>query len=106
MTQYNKLVRDHVPGTLRASGHKVATRTLPPTEMLKALRAKIDEEVAEYDAALDDEHAALELADLIEVVMAIARRRGFTEAAIQRLREAKAAQRGTFERALFLISAE
>jgi predicted house-cleaning noncanonical NTP pyrophosphatase (MazG superfamily) len=62
--------------------------------------------VAEYDAAPDDDHAAMELADLIEVVMAIARRRGFTEAAIQQLREAKAAQRGTFERALFLISAE
>ena len=106
MTQYNKLVRDKVPGTLRAGGHKVTTRTIQGAEMLRALRAKIDEEVAEYDAAPDDEQAAMELADLIEVVMAIARRRGFTEAAIQQLREAKAAQRGTFERALFLISAE
>jgi predicted house-cleaning noncanonical NTP pyrophosphatase (MazG superfamily) len=106
VTQYNKLVRDKVPGTLRAGGHKVTTRTIQGAEMLRALRAKIDEEVAEYDAAPDDEQAAMELADLIEVVMAIARRRGFTEAAIQQLREAKAAQRGTFERALFLISAE
>jgi predicted house-cleaning noncanonical NTP pyrophosphatase (MazG superfamily) len=106
VTQYNKLVRDNVPGTLRASGHKVATRTLQPTEMMKALRAKVDEELAEYDAAPDDQRAAEELADLLEVLMAIARRRGFTEAAIQQLREAKSAQRGTFERALFLISAE
>jgi len=106
VTQYNKMVRDNVPGTLRASGHKVATRTLQPTEMMKALRAKIDEEVAEYDAAPDDQHAALELADLLEVVMTLAGRRGFNEATIQQLREAKAAQRGTFERALFLISAE
>jgi predicted house-cleaning noncanonical NTP pyrophosphatase (MazG superfamily) len=106
VTQYNKLVRDKVPGTLRAGGHKVTTRTIQGAEMLRALRAKIDEEVAEYDAAPDDEQAAMELADLVEVVMAIARRRGFTEAAIQQLREAKAAQRGTFERALFLISAE
>lgn len=106
MTQYNKLVRDNVPGTLRASGHKVTTRTLQGAELLKALRAKVGEEVAEYDAAPDDQRAAEELADLLEVVMAIAKRRGFTEAAIQQMREAKTAQRGAFDRALFLISAE
>ena len=106
MTQYNKLVRDNVPGTLRASGHRVSTRTIQGTELLKALRAKIDEEVAEYDAAPDDQQAALELADLIEVVVALAKLRGFNEAAVQRLRQAKAAQRGTFDRAMFLISAE
>ena len=106
MTPYNKLVRDQVPGTLRAAGHKVTTRTIQGAELLKALRAKIDEEVAEYDAAPDDEQAALELADLLEVVMALAKLRGFNEAAVQQLREAKAAQRGRFERALFLISAE
>lgn len=106
MRHYNKLVRDQVPGMLRAGGQKVTTRTLQGAELLKALRAKLDEEVGEYDAATDDKQAALELADLIEVAMALAQRRGFTEAMIQQLREAKAARSGTFELALYLVSAE
>lgn len=106
MGNYNKLVRDKVPGILRRSGHKVSTRTLQPIEMVKALRAKIDEEIAEYDAALDDRQAAMELADLIEVIMAIAKRRGFSEATVEQLRAAKADQRGTFERAILLLTAE
>jgi predicted house-cleaning noncanonical NTP pyrophosphatase (MazG superfamily) len=84
----------------------VTTRTLQGAELLKALRAKLDEELAEYDAAADDKQAALELADIVEVAMALAQRRGFTEAMFRQLREAKAARNGTFERALFLVSAE
>ena len=106
MAQYNKLVRDLVPGTLRAGGHKVVTRTLHGTELQKALRAKLDEEIAEYDAAIDDEHAAAELADLLEVLLALAKRRGYGEAAIQQLRSAKLEQRGAFDLSLLLISAE
>jgi predicted house-cleaning noncanonical NTP pyrophosphatase (MazG superfamily) len=106
VAQYNKLVRDLVPGTLRAGGHKVVTRTLHGAELLKALRAKLDEEIAEYDAAVDDEHAVAELADLLEVLVALARQRGCTEAAIQQLRAAKADQRGAFDLALLLVSAQ
>jgi predicted house-cleaning noncanonical NTP pyrophosphatase (MazG superfamily) len=46
------------------------------------------------------------LAALPEVVMALAKRRGFDEAAIQRLRAAKAEQRGAFDLGHFLIKAE
>ncbi len=106
MKIYNKLVRDLVPGILRAGGRKVVTRTLVGKPALEALRAKFDEEAAEYDAALDDEQAAIELADLLEVIMAIAKRRGLSEAAIQQIRAAKAAQRGTYDLGVFLVSAE
>jgi predicted house-cleaning noncanonical NTP pyrophosphatase (MazG superfamily) len=103
---YNKLVRDLVPGTLRASGLKVVTRTIHGKELLKALRAKVDEELGEYDAAVDDDHAAAELVDLLEILTAIARQRGYTEARIQELRADKAAQRGAFELGIFLVTAE
>lgn len=106
MGNYNKLVRDKVPGILRGSGHKVSTRTLQPNELLKALRAKLDEELGEYDAAVDDQHAVVELVDLLEVIMAIAKRRGFGEAAVEQLRAAKAEQRGAFELGILLIKAE
>jgi predicted house-cleaning noncanonical NTP pyrophosphatase (MazG superfamily) len=106
VTCYNKLVRDRVPEILRAGGHEVVTETLEGDALLDALRAKIDEEVAEYDTAIDDEHAATELADLLEVVMAIAKRRGYGEAAIQQLRADKAARRGAFDLGFFLVEAE
>jgi predicted house-cleaning noncanonical NTP pyrophosphatase (MazG superfamily) len=106
VTYYNKLVRDRVPEILRAGGHEVVTETLEGDALLGALRAKIDEEVAEYDTAIDDEHAATELADLLEVVMAIAKRRGYGEAAIQQLRADKAVQRGAFDLGFFLVEAE
>jgi predicted house-cleaning noncanonical NTP pyrophosphatase (MazG superfamily) len=106
MTQYNKLVRDTVPEILRAKGRKIITRTIAGPEMLDALRAKIDEEVAEYDAATDDIQAAAELADLLEVILTLARKRGFDEADMQRIRAEKAELRGGFDRGCFLVETE
>jgi len=104
--QYNKLVRDRVPAMLLASGHKTVSKTLMGKELLAALRAKIDEELAEYDAAPDDDQAAGELADLLEVIIALARQRGYDEARIGKLRETKTLERGAFGMGYFLIKAE
>lgn len=106
MKQYNKLVRDRVPAMLLASGRKTVSKTIVGKELMAALRAKVDEELAEYDAAPDDEGAADELADLLEVIMAIARQRGYDEARIGELRAAKTLERGAFGMGYFLIKAE
>ena len=106
MKQYNKLVRDRVPAMLLASGRKTVSKTIVGKELLAALRAKVDEELAEYDAAPDDEGAADELADLLEVIMAIARQRGFDEARIGELRAAKTLERGAFGMGYFLIATD
>jgi predicted house-cleaning noncanonical NTP pyrophosphatase (MazG superfamily) len=103
---YNKLVRDRVPAILLTGGHNPVSKTLVGKELLAALRAKVDEELAEYDAALDDDQAADELADLLEVIMAIARQRGCDEARIGELRAAKTLERGAFGMGYFLIKAE
>jgi len=103
---YNKLVRDKVPATIVARGRSAVTRDLVGVELLRALRAKIDEEVSEYDAAAHDDQAAEELADLIEVIMALAKQRGFDEAAIQAIRAARADERGVFDLGHFLIAVE
>jgi len=104
--QYNKLVRDGVPAMLLAGGHNPVSKTVVGEELMAALRAKVDEELAEYDAATDDDQAAAELADLLEVIMAIARQRGCDEARIGKLRAAKTLERGAFEMGYFLIKAE
>ena len=106
MKQYNKLIRDKVPALMLASGRKMVTRTVVGQELRAALRAKIDEEVAEYDAAANDDIAAVELADLLEVVMALAARHGFDEATIQRIRATKAEQRGAYDLGYYLLKAE
>jgi predicted house-cleaning noncanonical NTP pyrophosphatase (MazG superfamily) len=103
---YNKLVRDRIPAMLLGSGLKTVSKTLVGKELQAALRAKVDEELAEYDAATDDEQAAAELADLLEVIIAIARQRGYDEEAIGRVREAKTLEHGAFGMGYFLIKAE
>jgi len=106
VAKYNKLVRDQVPGTIRASGRKVVTRTIHGKELLAALRAKVDEELAEYDAATSDELAVAELADVLEVVVALSKARGYSEVKLDEARAQKAAQRGTFDRAVLLVEVE
>ena len=106
MKQYNKLVRDRVPAMLQASGRRTVSKTVDGQELIAALRAKVDEELAEYDAAPDDEGAAGELADLLEVIIALARQRGYDEEAIGRMREAKTLEHGAFGMGYFLIKAE
>ena len=54
-------MRDKVPATIVARGRSAVTRDLVGVELLRALRAKIDEEVSEYDAAAHDVAKAFEL---------------------------------------------
>ena len=106
MGNYNKVVRDQVPGMLRTSGLKVVTRTARGKELHKALRALLDEELAAYDAAPDELQAADALVDLLEIVTAIAKERGYSEARLAQLRATVTAQHGAFELGIFLVSAQ
>jgi predicted house-cleaning noncanonical NTP pyrophosphatase (MazG superfamily) len=104
--QYNKLVRDRIPALLTGSGHKTVSKTLVGRELLAALRAKVDEELAEFDTAPDDAAAAGELADVIEVIIAIARQRGYDEDEMNRLRAVKTVEHGAFGLGYFLIATD
>ena len=97
---YNKLVRDKIPEIIEQDGKKCTVRVLNDEEYLKALDAKLDEELAEYhkDQNVD------ELADLLEVLYAAAQARGFTEEELKMVRERKAEKRGRFKERLFLES--
>lgn len=71
---YNKLVRDRIPEIIEARGKKPNVRILEQEEYLHHLEAKLDEEVAEYHR---DKNAE-ELADILEVVYALAEANGVT----------------------------
>jgi len=99
---YNKLVRDHIPQIIEASGKSCATRVLGQAEYLQALDAKLSEELAEYLQSKDME----ELADLLEVMKAVVQARGSTWEELERIRAEKCARRGGFAQRIFLEAVE
>lgn len=90
-----KLVRDLVPQIIREDGAEPLTYTAAPEEYRNRLRDKLGEEVAEFLAA-DDANAPEELADVLEVVHALAVDLGIDTDQLEKIREAKASERGGF----------
>lgn len=88
-----KLVRDKIPDIIRADGLEPMIRVANPEEYAVRLRAKLREETDEFLASDDDPE---ELADILEVVHALARQIGVTPEKVEELRAAKAAERGAF----------
>ena len=95
---YNKLVHDRIPEIIEASGKTCAVETLSDEDYLRAIDAKLDEELVEYHR----DQNIKELADLLEVIRAAAAARGYSAEELERVRAEKAAKRGGFERKLFL----
>ena len=71
---YHKLVRDRIPEIIEASGKACVTEVLPKEAYIQALDAKLSEELAEYQQSKSLE----ELADLLEVMGAVVKARGYT----------------------------
>lgn len=93
-----KLVRDRIPEIIRDAGETPETRVADAEEHTALLHAKLYEEAGEYVAGGDP----AELADLLEVVYALASLHGITPAALEELRSAKSAERGGFSHRLVL----
>jgi predicted house-cleaning noncanonical NTP pyrophosphatase (MazG superfamily) len=91
-TRPNKLVRDRIPEILAARGIKHEVRVADRGERLDLLQAKIEEELAEYLAATDDEARLGELADVWEVILALAMLHGARSSGYGRIRPWSAAR--------------
>ncbi len=100
--RYNKLVRDRIPEIIEKTGKTCAVSVLPEPDYLDMLDAKLNEELAEYQESKSME----ELADLLEVIRAVAAARGSSIGEVERIRQEKAAERGGFEKRLLLIEAQ
>ena len=96
--QYNKLVRDRIPEIIEASGKRCVCFTLSDEEYLARLDEKLNEELAEYQESKSME----ELADLLEVIRAVATARGSSIEEVEAIRRDKAAKRGGFEKKILL----
>src|SRR5690349_17637751 len=93
-----KLVRDRMPEIIRAKGEVPIVYQAEPDEYRRRLRDKLVEEVGEFlDEGEGEREAALEeLADVLEVVHALAVELGSSAEEVERIRSAKAAERGAF----------
>ena len=98
MKVYNKLVRDKIPEIIECDGKICKTRILSDEEYIASLEAKLNEEVAEYQADKNLE----EMADVLEVLQAICIARGYSLEELEALRAKKADERGDFARKIFL----
>lgn len=100
MIIYNKLIRDRIPEIMDQEGKKYEIRVLKDDEYLKEINRKLQEELQEYYESGEVE----ELADIAEILYAIARYKGVSQKEFERIRMNKAEKRGAFEKRLFLIS--
>ena len=99
---YNKLVRDRIPEIITAAGSRPKSRILDEAEYTTELRRKLVEEVEEFNTSNDAE----ELADILEVLFAIATQMGIDPMLLDELRRSKKDKRGGFEAKVFLINVE
>ena len=102
MIEYQKLVRDKIPQIIRNSGAMPITRVLDDAEYLSCLENKLDEEVAEFHRDNNIE----ELADILEVVYALAETDGYSQDDLNRFCAEKRAERGGFHDRIFLVGKE
>ena len=96
--KYNKLVRDRIPDIIMQSGKRPAYSFLSDEDYLAKLDEKLNEELAEYQESKSME----ELADLLEVIRAVAVARGSSIEEVEAIRQDKAAKRGGFEKKILL----
>lgn len=99
---YQKLVRDKIPEIIEASGKKPITRRLEPAEYLEALITKLGEEYEEFKADQNVE----ELADLQEVILALADALDISHGDLAKAYSKKNLERGAFKKRIYLESVE
>ncbi|MGI4745519.1 MAG: MazG nucleotide pyrophosphohydrolase domain-containing protein [Janthinobacterium lividum] len=103
---FAKLVRDNLPAQIASGGEVVVQSRLPRSEMRRALVAKLLEETQELLAATDPDDVKAELADLLEVVRAMAAVTGVGWEEVETAASEKRERRGGFEGGAVLVGTE
>ena len=99
MPVYNKLVRDKILEIIKANRQKPTHKILTADEYAVELTKKLVEEVEEYKKDKNTD----ELADIMEVVYALASLHSCTAEELEKIRAEKAEKRGGFEKKIFLV---
>ncbi len=98
---YNKLVRDKIPAVIEKTDNSFETEILCQEDYIEKLNEKLNEELDEFYNATPEETVG-ELADILEVLYAIAESKGISVDEIERVRLQKKEERGGFEERILL----
>lgn len=99
---FNKLVRDNIPNIIESNGEIAVTRILGDSEYRKELYRKLEEETSEVIGAQEKNNTLEELADVLEVLRAIAELEKSNLDDIIELANQKKLKRGGFEKRILL----
>lgn len=89
-----KLIRDKIPELIKQKGESPIVRKADDNEYSELLNKKLVEEAKEFAFDKNIE----ELADILEVVYAIAKLNNITPEELEERRKAKAEERGSFDK--------
>lgn len=103
MPIHNKLVRDRIPEIIKSTGKLADTKILDEEEFVTELRRKSKEELDEFLNSETNEEALEELADLLEIIHALAKVHAANIDKVEQIRLKKAEERGSFDERIFLI---
>ena len=95
---HRKLVRDRIPEIIRNAGGEPVCRALSHAERREALRNKLCEEAEEFRQSGEME----ELADMLEVLLAILNEENWPWEALEKERAEKCRARGGFAEGIWL----
>lgn len=98
---FNKLVRDRIPEIIRNNNEEAITRILNDEEYKDALENKLLEEYNEVLNAEGNDYLE-ELADMLEVIDALASTQNKSLEDIIKIKENKCEKRGGFKNKIFL----
>ena len=98
--KFEKLVRDRIVESIKNQGDEPVYRVLEDDEYEVLLEYKLDEEVREYhqDKTLE------ELADVMEVVVALCAAKGYSTEELIKIYQKKHEEKGGFSDKIYLIS--
>lgn len=100
--QYNKLVRDHIPKIIMNNGDVATIKILNDEEFWEALLTKDTEELLEVKTAENSNERKKELADKLELIIAMAEFNGFSLDDILKEANRKRVKNGGFTKRIFL----
>ena len=98
---YNKLVRDNIPDIIKGNGKMPVIRVLDDTSYKSELEKKLYEEYKEVIESKGIDRIE-ELADMIEVIKALASLENKTLDDVIKTADEKSQKRGAFDKKIFL----
>lgn len=103
MPIYNKLIRDRILEIIEEDGKTYDMEILSKERHEEEIKAKLTEEVHEYQATQNDQEALEELADILELIHAALPLHNASFEQLEEVRLKKKEKRGGFDKGIYLI---